>query len=161
MGTAARLLVVDDDELNRDLLRRRLRRSGYEVEVAEDGRQALALLESNRFDLVLLDNMMPGISGIEVLERLRQRLSASELPVIMVTAQWESDNVVRALGLGANDYITKPVDIGVAVARIETQLARRSDFATQRTIDLATSLPNRVWLEEELRRITARGHSCQ
>jgi EAL domain-containing protein (putative c-di-GMP-specific phosphodiesterase class I)/DNA-binding NarL/FixJ family response regulator len=161
MGTAARLLVVDDDDLNRDMLRRRLQRSGYQVEVAEDGRQALALLESGRFDLVLLDNMMPGMSGIEVLERLRQNLSASELPVIMVTAQCESDNVVRALQLGANDYITKPVDIAVAVARIETQLVQRSDFATQRTIDSLTSLPNRAWLEEELRRINARGQPCR
>jgi EAL domain-containing protein (putative c-di-GMP-specific phosphodiesterase class I)/DNA-binding response OmpR family regulator len=161
MGTDALLLVVDDDELNRDLLRRRLRRSGYRVEIAEDGLQALALLESSPFDLVLLDNMMPGMCGIEVLERLRQNLSASELPVIMVTAQCESENVVRALQLGANDYITKPVDMAVAMARIETQLAQRSDFATQRTVDPLTSLPNRVWLEEELGRIHAREHCCQ
>src|SRR5690242_8867306 len=97
MKQAARLLVVDDDESNRDMLSRRLRRSGYEVETAEGGRHALDILAARAFDLVLLDNMMPGLSGIDVLRVLRRKYSASGLPVIMVTAQVESDNVVAAL----------------------------------------------------------------
>ncbi|MGB6847090.1 MAG: response regulator, partial [Thermoanaerobaculia bacterium] len=83
----ARLLVVDDDEPSRDMLARRLRKRGHEVEVAESGRTALHRIEAARFDLVLLDFMMPEMSGIEVLENLRQTRSANELPVIMVTGK--------------------------------------------------------------------------
>ncbi len=160
MEHRVRILVVDDDESNRDMLSRRLRRSGYEVEAAEDGRHALDLLAARSFDLVLLDNMMPGLSGVELLRRLRKKYSASGLPIIMVTAQCESDNVVNALRQGANDYITKPVNFEVAVARIETQLAQH---AAERellrhakdaiNIDPVTSLPNRAWLEERVRHI--------
>ncbi|MBZ5727314.1 MAG: EAL domain-containing protein [Acidobacteriia bacterium] len=123
MSHPARLLLVDDDEMNRDVLSRRLLRKGYEVELAEDGQQALDLVASRPFDLVLLDNMMPGLSGIEVLRRIRRTEAGNELPIIMVTAQHESENVVAALQLGANDYITKPVDFAVALARIESRLA--------------------------------------
>lgn len=160
MKQAARLLVVDDDESNRDMLSRRLRRSGYEVETAEGGQHALDILAAHSFDLVLLDNMMPGLSGIDVLRVLRQKYSASRLPVIMVTAQAESDNVVAALQQGANDYITKPVDLKVALARIETQLAHHAaerelllHAETAKTIDPGTSLPNRIWLEQRVSRI--------
>jgi diguanylate cyclase (GGDEF)-like protein/PAS domain S-box-containing protein len=109
--------------MDREMLSRRLVRSGYEVEEAEDGIRALELVTSRPFDLVLLDNMMPGLSGIDVLQRIRETHSASELPVIMVTAQQESENVVAALRLGADDYVTKPVDFAVALARVETRLA--------------------------------------
>ena len=77
------------------------------------------------FDLVLLDVMMPGIDGIETLKRIRSQKSASALPVIMVTAKSESENVVDALELGANDYVTKPVDFAVALARVNTQISRK------------------------------------
>lgn len=160
MKQPARLLVVDDDESNRDLLSRRLRRSGYEVEAAEDGQHALDMLATRAFDLVLLDNMMPGLSGIDVLRALREKYSASGMPIIMVTAQCESDNVVAALRQGANDYITKPVDLKVALARIETQLAHHAaerellrHAEAAKTIDPGTSLPNRAWLVERLRRV--------
>ncbi len=123
MAHAARLLIVDDDEMSRDMLRLRLLQNGYEVELAQDGQQALRLVASGSFDLVLLDSMMPGLSGVEVLRRLRRTEAGRELPVIMVTAQQESENVVAALQLGANDYITKPVDFAVALARIESRLA--------------------------------------
>src|SRR4051812_13008160 len=69
--------------------------------------------------------MMPGINGLEALKRIRSQKSASTLPVIMVTAKSESENVVEALGLGANDYVTKPVDFAVALARVQTQIGRR------------------------------------
>ena len=160
MERTARLLVVDDEEWNRDVLSRRLERSGYSVETAQDGQQALAFLETHPFDLVLLDNMMPGLSGLDVLRSIRRKRSGAELPVIMVTAQCESENVVAALQEGANDYVTKPVDFTVTLARIAAQLAQHSDFATQRTIDQMTSLPNRVWLEERLRAIVAERRPC-
>ena len=122
---AARLLVVDDTEDNRDMLSRRLQRRGYEVLVAEDGEQALELLENETIDLVLLDIMMPGIDGIEVLRRIRSTHSQGQLPVIMATARAGSTDVVEALELGANDYVTKPLDFPVVLARVQTQLRTR------------------------------------
>ncbi len=117
-----RLLIVDDDEMNRDMLARRLRRRGYQTTTATDGAEACNLVESNPFDLVLLDVEMPVMSGLTVLSRLRERYSAVELPVILVTGRSDSKDVVQGLDLGANDYITKPVDLAVALARIRNQL---------------------------------------
>ena len=119
------LLVVDDDEMNRDMLSRRLRRRGYAVALAEDGRRALELVSSQPFDLVLLDVMMPGLDGFQVLEELRRTRSVADLPVIMATARDRSEDVVRALELGANDYVTKPLDFPVVLARVRTQLELR------------------------------------
>ena len=126
MNENNRLLLVDDEALNRDMLSRRLRRSGFEVAVADDGESALRYIGAHSLDLVLLDNMMPGLTGVEVLKTLRGAHTPEQLPVIMVTALRDSENVVEALNLGANDYITKPVDFPVALARIRAQLARRA-----------------------------------
>ncbi|GIX45917.1 MAG: two-component system response regulator [Candidatus Tectimicrobiota bacterium] len=122
---AATLLVVEDDELHRDMFCKRLQREGFSVFAVANGQQALAAVERQKFDLVLLDVSMPGLDGFAVLQLLRQRFSASQLPVIMVTAQQASADTVRALELGANDYVTKPLDFAVALARIRTQLARQ------------------------------------
>ena len=125
-----RLLVVDDIEENRDLLQRRLIRRGYEVEVADGGLSALDAIARSSFDLVLLDIMMPVMSGLETLERLRHMGDRGMLPVIMVSAKNESQDIVQALEMGANDYIAKPIDFPVAFARIETHLAlKRADDA--------------------------------
>src|SRR6476469_2721297 len=121
----ATLLIVDDDELNRDGLARRLQRHAYEVVAAKSGREAIELLGGRRFDLVLLDIMMPGMNGLEVLKFLRRVGSLIDLPIIMVTAKGESEDMVEALELGANDYVTKPLDFPVVLARIRTQLALR------------------------------------
>jgi diguanylate cyclase (GGDEF)-like protein/PAS domain S-box-containing protein len=119
------LLLVDDDATNQDLLSRRLKRAGYATEVAGSGYEALEVLARREVELVLLDSMMPGLSGIELLRQLRQRFSPARLPIIMVTALGESERVVEALNLGANDYIPKPVDFPVALARIRAQLERK------------------------------------
>ena len=121
----ARILVVDDDEANRESLSRRLRRRGYDVDVAVDGQTALLAVEAGDFDLILLDVMMPGISGLEVLTTLRQTRPPTDLPVIMATARDASENVVEALNLGANDYVTKPLDFPVVLARTATQIDLR------------------------------------
>jgi len=118
-----RVLVVDDNADNLDMLSRRLRRRGYEVIPAENGRIALERAAAEHFDLVLLDIMMPDMDGLEVLTRLRAVRSAAELPVIMATAKDHSNDVVRALEMGANDYVTKPLDFPVVLARMRTQLA--------------------------------------
>ena len=122
---AARILIVDDIADNRTILARRFQRRGFEVVEADNGIKALELIGSEEFDLVLLDVMMPGISGVETLTRIRAERSAAVLPVIMVTAKSESENIVESLELGANDYVTKPVDFAVALARANTQIARR------------------------------------
>ena len=119
------LLVVDDNEMNRDILSRRLRKHGYDVVTAVDGADALAMVDAQEFALVLLDIEMPGLSGLEVLKMLRERRSTIQLPIIMVTARQESADIVNALNCGANDYLAKPVDLAIAVARIQTQLARK------------------------------------
>jgi class 3 adenylate cyclase len=116
------LLVVDDNELNRDMLSRRLGSRGFKVAVADDGAAALAMMEQQDFDLVLLDVMMPGLTGIDVLKRVRERLSETDLPIVMATARDATEDVVEALRLGANDYVTKPLDFPVVLARVETQL---------------------------------------
>jgi len=120
-----RLLIVDDIGDNRVLLTRRFQRRGFDVVEADSGLRAIELIDTNTFDLVLLDVMMPGIDGIETLRRIRSRISASTLPVIMVTAKSESDNIVDALEIGANDYVTKPVDFAVALARVNVQISRK------------------------------------
>jgi diguanylate cyclase (GGDEF)-like protein len=121
----SRLLIVDDINDNRTILTRRFQRRGFEVVETDNGFTAIELIDRESFDLVLLDVMMPGIDGIETLKRIRSRRSASALPVIMVTAKSESDNIVDALELGANDYVTKPVDFAVALARVNTQISRK------------------------------------
>ncbi|MFN3673536.1 MAG: response regulator, partial [Bosea sp. (in: a-proteobacteria)] len=101
---APRLLIVDDIEDNRIILARRFQRRGFAIAEASSGVEALALLASQPFDLVLLDVMMPGMDGNEVLGHIRRTHCASALPVIMVTARSQSEDVVSALALGANDY---------------------------------------------------------
>ena len=121
----ARLLIVDDVLENREILRRRFERHGFHATEADGGLEALDLIEREAFDLVLLDMMMPDIGGLEVLARIRSKYSLGALPVIMVTAKSQSEDVVEALNRGANDYITKPVDFSIALARVVTQLDRK------------------------------------
>ena len=120
-----RVLIVDDVSDNRAVLTRRFERRGFDVIEADNGLLAIDLIAQQEFDVVLLDVMMPGIDGIETLKRIRAQKSASTLPVIMVTAKSESENIVDALNLGANDYVTKPVDFAVALARVNTQIDRK------------------------------------
>jgi diguanylate cyclase (GGDEF)-like protein/PAS domain S-box-containing protein len=122
---ASRLLIVDDNELNRDMLARRLARKGYEILTAESARHLPQRVKEDAIDLVLLDIEMPEISGLEALKTLRETYSPIELPIIMVTAKNQSEDVVKALDLGANDYVTKPIDFAVALARIGTQLSHK------------------------------------
>ncbi len=120
------ILVVDDLAANRELLGRRLERSGFRVLLAGCGEEALELASRSEVDCVLLDIMMPGMSGLDVLRQLRAKRSIAELPVIMVTARTDSEDVVEALSLGANDYVTKPVDFPVVLARIGSHLRTRT-----------------------------------
>ncbi len=128
-----RILVVDDVEDNRDLLSRRFRRRGFRVEVADCGAAALAAVDAGGVDLLILDVTMPGMSGLEVLASLRERFTSSELPIIMATARSDSDHVVEALDLGANDYVTKPVDFPVLHARVIAALRGKAPSTNSTT----------------------------
>jgi diguanylate cyclase (GGDEF)-like protein/PAS domain S-box-containing protein len=120
-----RVLIVDDNEMNRDMLARRLERKGYQVTAAASAHELMQRIKHDSIDLVLLDIEMPEISGLEALQMIRALYTPVELPVIMVTARNQSDDVVKALDLGASDYLTKPVDFAVALARIGTQLSHK------------------------------------
>ena len=120
-----RILVVDDLEINRDLLVRRVRRLGHDVGVAIHGRDALVQLEREAWDLVLLDITMPEMDGYEALQRIRADPRLAQLPVVMVSAIDETDSVVRCLELGADDYLTKPFNPVVLKARVEASLAKK------------------------------------
>ncbi|WP_455211479.1 hybrid sensor histidine kinase/response regulator [Kaarinaea lacus] len=116
------LLVVDDNEMNRDLISLQLRKQGYQISVAASGYQALELLETQKFDLILLDIMMPGMNGLDMLLEVRKKHSLLSLPIIMVTADDLEESIIEALKRGANDYLVKPLNLPVAIARVKTQL---------------------------------------
>lgn len=132
-----RILAVDDDPMACELTRAVLSLEGHEVVEACDGTEGLRRLtnDTEPFDLVLLDFMMPGLSGLQVLEGLRARWSQLELPVIMATARDGSEDIVRALNTGANDYVVKPFDPEVLQARVRGQLRtkRLADLRSQFT----------------------------
>ena len=120
------LLIVDDNEDNRYTLTRRLQREGYgNLVTATDGQQALDLLESRPFDLVLLDVMMPGLNGYQVLERMRAHSRLRHIPVIMISAVDEIDSVIRCIELGAEDYLSKPFNPTLLRARVGAGLEKK------------------------------------
>jgi DNA-binding response OmpR family regulator len=117
------ILLVDDDAVNRLSLGLWLeKKGGFRVATAADGAEALRRLRGEPFDLVVLDVMMPVMDGLEVLRRLRQSYSSAELPVVMATSRDRTEDMVEAFELGANDYVTKPIDFPVALARVRVQL---------------------------------------
>jgi adenylate cyclase len=122
---SSRILVVDDDAANRDLLSRRLEREGHRVAAAEDGTTALEMARSGAFDLVLLDMIMPGLSGFEVLSQLKSGALTRDLPVIMISALDEIDSTVRCIEAGAEDYLPKPFNPVLLRARINASLEKK------------------------------------
>jgi len=124
--TDAALLIVDDNEDNRYTLTRRLRREGYaNLTTADNGRQALDLIESQPCDLVLLDIMMPQMNGYQVLEHLKSNPALRQIPVIMISAVDELDSVVRCIELGAEDYLPKPFNPALLRARVGASLEKK------------------------------------
>ncbi|MEO8099525.1 MAG: EAL domain-containing protein [Acidobacteriota bacterium] len=119
-----RLLVVDDELANRIALSRRLERRGYAVDTAQDATEALGKIRNDHYDLVLLDQRMPGMTGLDLLKLLRATYSDVELPVIMVTAADENNSMLEALSQGANDFVVKPLEMPEMSARIQVQLSR-------------------------------------
>jgi len=142
-NAAASLLVVDDNEDNREILSARLAQLGYtNVSIATGGKEALDRIDRAPIDLVLLDVMMPGVDGIKVLETLREKRRLAQLPVIMVSAASEQDSVVRCIELGAEDYLTKPVNATMLKARVSATLEKKRlrDDARVRMVELGHEL---------------------
>jgi two-component system NtrC family sensor kinase len=151
-NAGSRLLVVDDNETNRNLLRRRLERQQFSVAEAADGRQALQQLESGNFDLVLLDIMMPELDGFQVLERMKADPKLSDLPVIVISALDELQNAVRCIEMGAEDYLFKPFDPVLLRARINASLEkhRLRQQERQRTEELTQALQQLRQMQDQL-----------
>jgi CheY-like chemotaxis protein len=119
-----RVLVVDDLTINRLLLVRWLGRNGFEAVEADSGERALEILADSRFDLVVLDVVMPGMNGFEVLRRIRRTHAADALPVFMATGKSEEREIALAAKLGANGYLIKPLDLPAALIRIKAALPK-------------------------------------
>jgi adenylate cyclase len=124
-SSPAQILVVDDLELNRTILVRRLEREGHQVITAENGQQALQILEQQTIDLILLDVMMPEMGGYDVLLRLKQSDRLRHIPVVIVSALTDFENVVRCIELGAEDYLLKPFNPTILWARINACLEKK------------------------------------
>lgn len=125
---SAMILVVDDNAWNRETLVKLLMEKGIQVVSSENGTKALELIGKNNFSLILLDAKMPKFNGVEVLKKARVSFTPLELPIIMMTARGETKDIIAALELGANDYITKPIDFPIAFARIQTHLLLNKSF---------------------------------
>src|SRR6185503_12212966 len=123
--TPGLILVVDDDHINRELLSILLKREGHTVTTVDNGRQAMGVLMARKFDLILLDIMMPEMDGYQVLERLQNDADLRHIPVIVISAMGETENVARAIQLGADDYLTKPFDATLLQARIDASLEKK------------------------------------
>ena len=136
-ASGSRILVVDDNEANRDMLSRRLARQGHGVAMASGGQEALDLLAAEPFDLVLLDIMMPGMNGYEVLERVKGDEALRHIPVIMITALTEMDSVVRCIEMGAEDHLPKPFNATLLRARVDASLSRKRLRDRERQLALA------------------------
>ncbi|MCY3997525.1 MAG: phosphate regulon transcriptional regulator PhoB [Rhodobacter sp.] len=119
-----RILVVEDEPAQREVLIYNLESGGFDVVRAETGDEALLLVDEERPDIVILDWMLPGVSGIEICRRLRLRSSTRNVPIIMMSAKSEEVDRVRGLETGADDYVVKPFSIAEMIARVRTQLRR-------------------------------------
>jgi phosphoserine phosphatase RsbU/P len=124
-GQQHRLLVVDDNEMNRDMLSRRLQRQGFRVDVAHDGQQALDCVAAQPFDLILLDIMMPVMNGYDCLKRLKDDAASCHIPVIMITAVEDAESIARCIEMGAEDHLPKPFNPAILRARVDSALAKK------------------------------------
>ena len=119
---APKILVVDDQPINVQLLKRKLEREGMTIATAYSGQEALNLVAADKPDLILLDVMMPEMDGIEVCQRLQADNETKSIPIIFITARTSKEGKIEGLGVGAVDYITKPIDLDETLARVQTQL---------------------------------------
>ncbi len=122
MNSKKKVLIIDDSLLDREMSTMMLKKNGFVVSSLSSGKKCFELIEMNRPDIILLDVMIPDENGNDTLKKIRERFSAVEMPIIMVTSNTEAIDIIHSLNFGANDYITKPVEFDVAIKRIETHL---------------------------------------
>ncbi len=140
---AKKILIIDDDKILSKATGKRLIKRGYDVTVIHQAVEGLKIAKSTDQDLVLLDIKMPDLAGTEVLRQIRQSKEKNILPVIMVTSCDDQEDVVNALSIGANDYVTKPINIDILCARIETQIEMKilaEKFAEQKELQAITAM---------------------
>lgn len=152
------ILVVEDDVNLRTMLQLQLERAGYRVHTAEDGEEGLRSIRDELPDLVLLDVIMPGMDGYEVCRCIKNDVVTANIPIIMLTSRADSEDKLRGLGRGANDYITKPYELGELLARVRNILHWSR---MQRDANPLTGLPGNIAIENELRaRLATRQDFC-
>jgi diguanylate cyclase (GGDEF)-like protein len=149
-----KILIVDDVPKNIQVAANILQKNGYQMAFAQDGRTAIAQTEDNRFDLILLDIMMPQMDGFEVCQQIRKSAANKDVPVIFLTAKNDSESIVKGFELGAMDYVTKPFNGTELLARVKTHLELyRSKQEIQQTNErLEIEISERIKAEEELKR---------
>jgi DNA-binding response OmpR family regulator len=159
MAGRPRVLIVDDEVRLAEALRQGLERRGYDAAVAHDGTSALGRAKSGAFDIILLDVMLPGLSGYRVLEGLRR--AGIDTPVLMLTAKDGEYDEADAFDLGADDYVTKPFSTVVLLARMSALLRRRPDAAPVLTIGAMRLEPrrHRCWIDDAEIQLTAREYA--
>ena len=158
----SRILIVEDDRKIAQLESDYLESNGYETKIIEDGKKALSELKTNHYDLILLDLMLPGCSGYDICRKIRDEI---DIPILMVTARTEGVDVIRGLGLGADDYMTKPFSPSELVARVKAHLARydrltgsaaeKNKVIEIRGLKIDTTA-RRVWVNGEERTFTTK-----
>ena len=158
----SRILIVEDDRKIAQLESDYLESNGYETKIIEDGKKALSELKTNHYDLILLDLMLPGCSGYDICRKIRDEI---DIPILMVTARTEGVDVIRGLGLGADDYMTKPFSPSELVARVKAHLARydrlvgngkkENDVVEIRGIKIDKTA-RRVWVNGEEKQFTTK-----
>jgi putative two-component system response regulator len=146
MDYQTHILIVDDVTDNIEVVMNRLKEEGYDFSFATDGEQALSLVQSNPFDLILLDIMMPGLSGFEVCQKLKNDPQTQEIPVIFLTAKVDIDAISRGFELGAVDYVTKPFNGEELIARVRThlELSQAKKLLKQNNLTLQENLTHRT-----------------
>lgn len=152
MADRPHVLIVEDEPSQRDILAYNLEAEGFEVTRAETGDEALTLFDEGQPDLVVLDWMLPGVSGIEICRRLKRRVAARETPVIMLSARTEEADRVRGLETGADDYVTKPYSVAELMARVQAQLRRSRPAAAGARLEFGD-----IVLDGETHRVTRAG----
>ena len=146
------VLVVEDEPAQAEVLLYNLEREGYRVALAPDGEEAVARIDETPPDLVVLDWMLPGISGIEICRRIRARRETRDIPVIMLTARGEEGDRVRGLDTGADDYVVKPFSVSEMVARVRAHLRRTRPAASGEKLAFADLV-----MDTEQHRVTRHG----
>ena len=152
--TRFRILIVDDVPKNIQVAASILQNSGYQMAFAQDGQTALAQTETNRFDLVLLDIMMPGMDGFEVCRRIKENPVNREVPIVFLTAKNDSESIIKGFELGAVDYLTKPFNGAELQARVKThlELYRAREALKEANQRLRIEIEERIKAEADLKR---------